>query len=333
MRRGTDGSRSPRRVVAALAAATALLLGATSTPAAAQDAPPEPQPPAPLNPIPITPACPDTRGGGGAIDQNGGSVIGTCWGNSPGAGPDRTVSSALVWEWYGCDQWRPFSPGSTVSRVDPHGELLLEDIVARGLDPTVTYVWHTIECRHVQLNDLDDDTDDVIELWGWGFLVIGTTPPVDPTVLRDIAADRIDPEPPTPASAPMWSEIPSVVHLPTWLWITDDWEPLEEQETEGFVTVVVQARPIETTWALTDGTTVTCENGPGIEWTPESVEGSTYCSHTFTDAADLIDGTVTMHWTFRWWLNGADMGDFGDFTRETPITFAVTEIQAIETGG
>ena len=40
-----------------------------------------------------------------------------------------------------------------------------------------------------------------------------------------------------------------------------------------------------------------------------------------------------MHWTVRWWLNGADMGDFGDFTRETPITFAVTEIQAIETGG
>ena len=328
MRRGTDDAGLAYRVVAAIAATTALLL-ALAAPVAAQDAPPDPDPPAPLNPLPITPACPDTSGSGGAIDQNGGAVIGTCWGSSA-SGPSRAVSSELVWQWYGCDQWRPFSPGSTVSAVIPNGELLIEDIVARGLDPTVTYVWHTVECTHVQQGAAADGSD-IVEVWGWGFLVIGTTPPVDPTVLRDVAAARINPDPPTPASAPMWSEIPAVVHLPTWLWITDDWVPIEEQESQGFVTVVVQARPVETVWDMGDGGSVTCPNGPGVEWSPGLDDSQTYCSYTFESSGAALVGNVTLRWTFRWWLNGNDMGDFGDFTRVAAIGFDVAEIQAIET--
>lgn len=330
MRHGTDSPRAALRVVAALAATAALAIAAAA-PAVAQEVPPTPAPPTPVNPIPITPACPDTRGSGSSIDQLGGSVLGTCWGNTPGAGPDRTVSSALVWEWYGCDQWRPYSPGSVVSAVISQGELLIEDIVARGLDPTVIYEWHTVECTHVQ-QGAGADGGDIIEIWGWGFLVLGTTPPVDPTVLRDVAAARIDPDPPVAATSPMWGEVPSVVHLPTWLWLTDDWEPIEEQESEGFVTVVVQARPVETVWTMGDGTSVTCLNGPGVEWAPGLDDSQTYCSHTFTSSAEGVAGTATLHWTFRWWLNGNDMGDFGDFTRETAIAFDVAEIQVLETG-
>lgn len=328
MRHRTDHPRASARVVAALAATTALLVALTA-PASAQDTPPPPDTPGLVNPVPITPACHDTAGSGGAIDQNGGAVIGTCWGNGA-SGPSREVSSELVWQWYGCDQWLPFSPGSTVSAVVPQGELILEDIVARGLDPTVTYFWHTIECTHVQQGAAADGGD-IVQTWGWGLLVIGTTTPVDPIVLRDIAAARIDPEPPTPVSSPMWSEIPAVVHLPTWLWVTDDWEPIEEQESQGFVTVVVQARPIETVWTMGDGTSVICLNGPGVEWAPGLDDSQTYCSHTFESSASGLNGNATLQWTFRWWLNGNDMGDFGDFTRETPITFDVAEIQAIET--
>ncbi len=327
MRHGTDTSRSSRRVVAAIAATAAVLVAAVA-PAAAQEDPPTP---VPINPIPITPACPDTSGGGASIDQLGGAVLGTCWGNTPGAGPDRTVSSALVWEWYGCDQWRPYATGSMVTSVVPHGELLISDIVARGLDPTVTYQWHTIECTHVQ-QGAGLDGSDIIEVWNWGFLVIGTTPPVDPTVLRDAAAARIDPEPPSPASSPMWGEVPAVVHLPTWLWLTDGWDPIEEQEARGFVNVVVQARPVETVWTMGDGATVTCTGGPGVVWIPGLDDSETYCSHTFTSSASGLQGTATLHWTFRWWLNGNDMGDFGSFTRVTALSFDVAEIQVLETG-
>ncbi len=329
MRHGTDNPGSSHRVVAAAAAIAALLIS-LAAPVHAQESPPDPETPAPINPLPITPACPDTGGGGSSIDDLGGSVLGTCWGNAA-AGPSRAVSSSLVWQWYGCDKWRAFSPGSLVSAVVPRGELILEDIVARGLDPTVIYVWHTVQCTHVQ-QGAGPDGADIVETWEWGLLVLGTTEPIDPTVLRDIAAARIDPAPPTPATAPMWSEIPSVVNLSTWLWVTDEWEPLEEQESRGFVTVVVQARPVETVWAMGDGTTVTCPNGPGIEWLPGMDDSQTYCSHTFETSGAELQGSATLHWTFRWWLNGNDMGDFGDFTRETGIGFDVAEIQAIETG-
>ncbi|MCP3858926.1 MAG: hypothetical protein GY704_04680 [Phycisphaeraceae bacterium] len=330
MRHGTHTARLARRVAAAVAAVTTTLT-LVIAPVAAQPSPPDPGPPAPLNPVPITPACPDTGGGGAGIDQLGGAVLGTCWGNTPGSGPDRSISSALVWQWYQCDQWRPFSPGSVVSAVTPQGELFPEDVLARGLDPTVTYVWHTIECTHVEQGAAADGGD-VVAVWGWGFLVIGTTPPVDPLTLRDIAAARIDPEPPTPATAPMWGEVPSVVNMTTWLWLTDDWEPVEEQESEGFVTVVVQARPVETAWETGDGATVVCPNGPGVAWSAGMADGDTYCSHTFAAAGSGLAGSATTTWTFRWWLNGNDMGDFGDFTRTTPVAFDVTEIQAIETG-
>jgi len=330
MRHGTNSPRPARRLVAALAATTALFI-AVAAPASGQDTSPSSEPPAPLNPTAITKACPDTGGGGSAIDQLGGSVLGTCWGNSPGAGPDRAVSSELVWAWYGCDQWRPFSPGSTVSAVVPQGELLIEDIAARGLDPTVTYVWHTVECTFVKMSAAPDGGD-IVAAWGWGFLVLGITPPVDPLVLRDIAAARIDPNPPTPATSPMWGEVPAVVNMPTWLWLADDWEPVEEQESQGFVTVVVQARPVETVWEMGDGTAVTCSNGPGVEWSAGMDDSQTYCSHTFTASTEGLQGAATLRWTFRWWLNGNDMGDFGDFTRTTAIGFDIAEIQALETG-
>lgn len=166
MRHGTDNPGPVRRVAAALAAAmTTLTL--FIAPAAAVDTPPIPAPPVPLTPRSITPACPDTRGSGGAIDQNGGAVVGTCWGNTPGSGPGTSASSAATWNWYGCDQWRRYSPGSFVSALRPMGELLLEDIIARGLDPTVTYVWHNVECTYV-VQGGGVDGSDLTETWEWG---------------------------------------------------------------------------------------------------------------------------------------------------------------------
>jgi len=215
--------------------------------------------------------------------------------------------------------------------VTPQGQLILDDIVARGLDPTVTYVWYTVECTNVQQGAAPDGSD-LVDVWSWGLLVIGTSPPVDPVSLRDVAAARINPSPPTPASAPMWSSVPAVVNLPTWLWLDDAWQPIEAQQSQGFVTVVVQARPVDTAWAMGDGTTVTCSNGPGVAWAPGMAESQTYCSHTFTSSAAGLTGSATVHWAFRWWLNGNDMGDFGTFARQTPIGFDVAEIQAVETG-
>lgn len=285
-----------------------------SAPASAQEDPVEP-----VNPLPVTPVC----GGGGDIDDAGGAVFGSCFGNSPGRGPSTEVSSAQVWAWYGCDQWRAWTEGSTVSGVVSQGELLPEDILARGLDPTGTYTWNTVQCTHVA-------ADGTIETWGWGFLVIETSPPIDPVVLRDRARDRIDPDPPAPMTAPMWGEIPAVVRLPTWLWVDGEWEPIEETESQGLVTVVVQARPVQTSWELGEHGGVICD-GPGTAWAPGMGESATDCAYTFDAAGSDVASTASIQWTFRWWLNGNDMGDFGDLVVTTDFAIDVAEIQAIET--
>ena len=302
-----------------------------AAPVSAQDAPPGgPEPVEPAAPLPITPACPDTVGET-RFDSRGGSAMGTCWGNAAQAPTYSGVSSATVWEWYGCDQWRLYSPGSVVSAVNRHGTepLLLDDIVARNLDPTVVYFWYNVECEH---HSVGPDGDPVIDLWGWGLLVIGDGPPVDPVVLRDRAAARIDPVLPTPLTSPPWDEIPSVVHMPIWMWLPPgEWLVAEESEVANFVTVVVQARPADHTWVFGDGSTVVCADGPGVAWSPGRDGSEASCSHLFTQAnPDGYAASVTVRWVFHWWLNGNDMGDFGELARESTFVVPVSEIQVIE---
>lgn len=315
MRHSSNGAGTARRVIAACAAIGVASLMWRAAPAAAQEGPVEP-----VDPIPVTPVC----GGSGDIDQAGGEVWGSCIGSTPGAGPSTTVSSEQVWNWYGCDQWRPYSPGSRVTAVASQGELVMEDILTRGLDPSGTYTWNTVECTHVA-------ADGTTETWGWGLLVIETSPPIDPTVLRDRARDRINPDPPTPATAPMWDQIPAVVNLPTWLWVADDWEPIEETESQGFVTVVVQARPVDTTWEPGDGAEIICD-GPGVEWAPGMADDATDCTYTYRGSGSTLTASVSVRWVFHWWLNGNDMGDFGELPVTATFTVDVAEIQAIETG-
>ena len=57
-------------------------------------------------------------GDSGEIDDAGGAVFGSCLGSTPGAGPSMVVSSEQVWIWYGCGQWRPYSRGSRVTKVE-----------------------------------------------------------------------------------------------------------------------------------------------------------------------------------------------------------------------
>ena len=295
-------------------AAVGLITLTTVAPALAQDDPVEP-----VNPIPVTPVC----GGSGDIDDGGGAVFGSCFGNTPGRGPNTAVSSAQVWAWYGCNQWKAWRPGSTVSAVRFQGGLQPDDIYSRGLDPTASYSWNTVECTFVA-------ADGTTTTWGWGLLVLETSPPINPIVLRDRARDRIDPEPPVPMTAPMWDEIPAVVQLPAWLWIDGDWEPIEESESQGLVTVVVQARPVQVAWALGERGGVVCD-GPGTRWSPDLSDEATDCAYTFDAAEADVASSAAVQWTFRWWLNGNDMGDFGDLTVTSGFTIDVAEIQAIET--
>lgn len=161
--------------------------------------------------------------------------------------------------------------------------------------------------------------------------------------VRDRAQARLTP----PLPAPSISPPEAVVNTATWLWVDDPaWEPVSASASQGAVAVRVEARPVEMTWDLDEGTRV-CE-GPGVPWSedaqtdyerqPENVRGrgSPACTFTFVHSSSVTDdglyhGSVTVTWEFAWWLNGVAQGAFGSVDRTTDFDLRVGEVQALIT--
>lgn len=229
------------------AAAIGLIVIVTGAPASAQD-----DPVAPINPLPVTPVC----GGSGDIDDGGAPCSDPASATPPAAG--RASRSR-----------RPRSGPGTGATSGEHGRR------ARPSAPSAPKVNSCPRTFSPEGSTRPPPTPGtpssaptlVPTARPRGLLVIETSPPIDPLVLRDRVRDRIDPAAPVPMTAPMWGEIPAVVHLPTWLWVDGDWEPIEESESQGLVTVVVQARPVQVARALGEHGGVICD-GPGTEWSP-----------------------------------------------------------------
>ena len=177
MRTRTNNKGIAKHLATALAVVVVTLVG-FAAPVLAQDDPPQP-----INPPDTTP-IPTSCFGSGDHDDSGGTVIGSCFGNSPGTGPSTAVSSKQVWEWYRCHLNAPeFVPGSLVRNVIPTGPLSPQDIIDRGLDPTAQYGWYLLQCW--LYTGTDALGNDLFDVFAWGFLVIETSPPVDPIAMRD----------------------------------------------------------------------------------------------------------------------------------------------------
>ena len=166
----------------------------------------------------------------------------------------------------------------------------------------------------------------------------------DVVAVREEARARVTPPLPVPNVSP--SE--AVVQLPTWLWIDEgSWEPAAATETDGAVTVRVEARPSSVTWDLVENTH-RCE-GPGIAWSQEAHDdyeaqaehvrgvGNPACTFTFVHSSsvepdDVYSASVTVAWEFSWWLNGEPRGTFGTVERTADFDLRVGEVQALITG-
>ena len=278
--------------------------------------------------VAASPVAAQDCGGGGDRDDNGAGAAGYCEGAAPGRPPSGT-SGRDVWNAY-CGHVTPYRDGLW---VDFYHELTLGDdpedwdyIVELGYDPSGLYGGYVVFCM---------DGDEIISQWDYVWFTL--RPPRPPTEIRDDAAARIDPPPPSLGSNPPFNERPSIVQFQTWLWINDPWEVIEEQETEGLVTVDVEAAPLYVDWTFSDGATVRCD-GPGIPWSESTDAAGTYCQHTFTSSsADQPNAeytaSATVTWEFSWWLNGRPMGAFATLDMTTGFTLQVGEIQAVESGG
>ncbi len=126
------------------------------------------------------------------------------------------------------------------------------------------------------------------------------------------------------------------MHIPTWFWIEDPWESLPpEEESEGTVTVRVEASPVSALFQPGDGGTVPPCNDGGLRWQPGLPDSATRCFHTYLSSSagepdDRYTVTASVTWQFEWWINDVSQGTFGDFIATSDFTYQVGEIQAVE---
>ncbi len=115
---------------------------------------------------------------------------------------------------------------------------------------------------------------------------------------------------------------PSVVNLPTWLWIDGStWHPYVVTASVGSVSATAVATPQSVTWSMGDGGIEVCQ-GPGTAYDPAlpSAAQSTSCAYTYArssasqpssdgvadDGAYPVSSTVT--WDVSWTAQGAAGG-------------------------
>jgi len=131
-----------------------------------------------------------------------------------------------------------------------------------------------------------------------------------------------------------------LVGAPVWMWATNagptTWGPAQESATVGGVTVAVTAEVENVTWAMGDGTSVTCAD-PGDPYEPRlGVRPSPTCGHTYTQTSGDQPGTAytvtaTANWTATWAASTGAEGTLDPPDQSTTSTVRIGERQVIET--
>lgn len=154
----------------------------------------------------------------------------------------------------------------------------------------------------------------------------------DPAELARAAYKQLRLPAPTVESSPAGEQL---VGLPTWLWLDRrGWKPLSATASVPGVSVTAVARPVSVVWVLGDGSTVTC-SGPGASYTLSSGPGSASpdCGHTYRASSAGRPGgayevTATVRWAVTWSGAGED-GAFPDLTTVSNAAFRVAESQGL----
>jgi hypothetical protein len=151
--------------------------------------------------------------------------------------------------------------------------------------------------------------------------------------VRQRAEAQLDP--PTPGIATNPPQGAQLVGVPTWLWLTDPWEPVAATATAGTVSSTVTATPTRVEWDLGDGARITCD-GPGTPYdlsrSPDEQHSS--CTHTYThrSTVDRPDGTytvtATVHYSVSWTASTGESGELGAISRSASTPVLVREAQA-----
>lgn len=156
-----------------------------------------------------------------------------------------------------------------------------------------------------------------------------------PAELAQMARKQLRLPSPSIAANPAGDQL---VNLPTWMWLSGGWGPVSATASVPGVSVTAVATPTSVTWAMGDGSTVTC-TGAGTPYKAgtDPKAPSPDCGHVYRRSSASQPGqaypvTATVHWTVTW--SGAGQGGtFPDMTTTGNATFRVAESQALNNGG
>ncbi len=165
--------------------------------------------------------------------------------------------------------------------------------------------------------------------------VPGAAPMPSPEELAEQARSQLRLPSPAIASSPAGTQL---VQLPTWLWLDRAmWRPQSATASVPGVSVTATATPTSVSWAMGDGSTVTC-TGPGTPFPAhrDPQAASPDCGHTYQRSSagapgERFPALATVSWRITWSGAGAS-GTFPDMTTSGSASFRVAEAQALGTG-
>lgn len=157
---------------------------------------------------------------------------------------------------------------------------------------------------------------------------------VSPEDVAAVARSRLRLPSPVLAASPRGVQL---VRLPTWLWLSDGWNPSAATASVPGVSVTATAAPVSVTWSMGDGSTVIC-SGAGTPYTAgrDPKAASPDCGHVYRRSSASETGQVfpvaaTVRWTVSW-SGAGQAGTFPDMTTTGNATFRVAEAQALNNG-
>ncbi|MEV8515880.1 hypothetical protein [Dactylosporangium sp. NPDC051484] len=161
--------------------------------------------------------------------------------------------------------------------------------------------------------------------------IAGAPPVVSPAVLARQARARLDLPAAVIKTNPPGDQL---VNLPVWLALEPtSWKSQSATASVPGVSVTATARPVQASWSMGDGTTVSCA-GPGTVWSAgtDPVKASPDCGHIYRrSSAAAAGGIYTVKVTVIWEVTWAGAGQSGSVPGLTTTGQARTRVQESQT--
>ncbi len=162
----------------------------------------------------------------------------------------------------------------------------------------------------------------------------GGGPALSPAQLAQLARKRLRLPQPRIVASPTGDQL---VHLPTWLWLSDGWQQVSASASVPGLSVTAVAKPTSVSWSMGDGGVVDCV-GPGTPYreTGNPRAASPDCGYAYRTSSAFqpnhaFQVTATVRWTVSW-SGGGQSGVFSGLTTSSITRYRVAQSLALGNG-